>query len=254
MSIFANAKKVDAKPTAAAKKSKQEIAIKGIERLSEMKAMIQSLEAAAKTIEGEVKDLGFAEFLKMDTKTRPESFKGTEGFASCSVEMRKRGTNSALNLDEVEVLENLGLKAFTQVVTTEMFGINPAYAANEKLMGLVSDALKDIVPDDFIVLQAGVTKSVVDDSLCDAAFQLPSTTKEEQAKRAKALAIVTTMALKPKLNADYPMEALQTNVASYLKPEESEVSEATAEKLTAEAVAILEAPKKTRAKKAAVAA
>jgi hypothetical protein len=246
MSIFEKAKKVEAKP-AAAKKTKQEIAMAGVQRLAEIKAMMQNLEAAAKTIEGEVKETGFAEFLAMQTNVRPESFKGIDGMATCSVEMRKRSTTSALNADEVEILEKMGLKPFTQVVTTEMFGINPAYAANEELMDKVSKALEKIVPDDFIVLQAGVTKQVVDDALCDAAFKMPA-----GEDRATALRMVTTMALKPKLNAEYPIEALASNVSKYLAPETEEVKEAKVADLEAEAVAILtETPvKKTRKAKA----
>ncbi|WP_407305395.1 hypothetical protein [Acinetobacter sp.] len=243
MSIFDKAKAVPAKAPAT-KKVKQEIALAGIQQLAEIKAAMQSLEAAAKTIEGKVKEAGFAEFLKMETNIRPESFKAVEGMATCSVEMRKRGTNSALNLDEVEALKRLGLKPFEQVVTTEMFGINPIYAADEKLMGKVSKALEKIVPEDFIVHQAGVTKQVVDDALCDAAFKMAP-----GEDRATALQMVTTMALKPKLNADYPMEMLMKNVGSYLAPE---VTEEKADELTAEAVEILETKpaKKSRAKKA----
>jgi len=252
MSIFDKAKKVEAKP-AAAKKTKQEIAIAGIQSLAEIKAMMQNLEAVAKTLEGEVKEAGFAKFLEMETNIRPESFKGVDGMATWSVEMRKRSTASALNADEVELLEKMGLKPFTQVVTTEMFGINPIYAANEELMNKVSKALEKIVPEDFIVLQAGVTKQVVDDALCDAAFKMPA-----GEDRATALRMVTTMALKPKLNADYPMEALASNVSKYLVPEVKE--EAKVADLEAEAVALLESTtttvttttttKKPRSKKA----
>lgn len=236
MSIFKNAKVATAKPTAAAKKTKQEISIVGIQQLAEIKAMMISLEAAAKTIEGEIKEAGFAEFLTMSGSVRPESFKGIDGMATCSVEMRKRGTNSALNEDEIAVLEGLGLKPFTQVVTTEMFGINPIYAGNEILMGKVSKALEKIVPEDFIVLQAGVSKKVVDDALCDAAFQMKA-----GEDRATAVRMVTTMALKPKLNAEYNMAGLAAAVASYLDPEAEAVVEA--DKLTVEAVAIIAKPK-----------
>ena len=220
MSLFKNAKAVTAKPTAAAKKNKQEINISGILQLAEMKAMIASLEAAAKTLEGEIKENGFAEFLKMEGAVRPESFKGIDGQASCSVEMRKRGTNSALNESEVAVLEGLGLKPFTQVITTEMFGINPAYASDEKLMDKVSKSLEKIVPEDFFVLQEGVSKKVVDDALCDAAFQLKGPS------RADAVRLVTTMALKPKLDAGYNMTSLASTVAGYLSNESEEVAEA----------------------------
>jgi hypothetical protein len=223
MSIFAKAAKVSAKPTAKAKATKQEIALAGIQSLAEVEAMIKNLEAVKSTLATEIKEAGFSEFLAMETNVRPESFKGVDGMATCSVEMRKRGTNSALNADELEVLESLGLTAFKQVVTTEMFGINPKYAGDEKLMEKVSKALEKIVPEDFIVLQEEVSKMVVSDELMDAAFKL------EGEARQTALRIVTTMALKPKLNAEYPMEALQTNVASYLVPETDEVAELEAE-------------------------
>lgn len=221
MTLFAKAKAVTAKPTAAAKKTKQEIAISGIQQLAELKAMIASMEAAAKTLEGDIKEQGFGEFLNMTGSVRPDSFKGVDGQASCSVEMRKRGTNSALNESEVEVLAGFGLKPFTQVVVNQMYGINPVYAENEELMSKVSEALESIVPEDFIVLQEGVSKQVVDDALCDAAFKMPA-----GEDRAAAVRIVTTMALKPKLNADYNMASLASTVASYMSPESEEISEA----------------------------
>ena len=228
MSLFKKAAEVTAKP-AAVKKTKQEIAMAGIQQLAEFKAMMVSLEAASKTIEADIKEAGFAEFLQMSGKVRPESFKGIDGQATCSVEMRKRGTNSALNEDEVETLKSFGLNAFQQVTTTEMFGINPTYASDEKLMDKVSAALEKIVPEDFFVIQKGVTRNVVDDALCDAAFQMPA-----GEDRATAVRMVTTMALKPKLNADYNMNGLAAAVASYLAPAEDET-----DKLTAEAVQII---------------
>lgn len=219
--LFAKAKAVPAKPAAAAKKTKQEIQISGIQQLAEMHALMASLKAASDTLAGEIKEQGFGEFLNMTGSVRPESFKGIDGLASCSVEMRKRGTNSALNEAEVEVLKNLGLKPFTQVVTTEMYGINPAYAGDEALMNKVSKALEKLVPEDFFVLQEGVSKQVVDDAMCDAAFQMPA-----GKNRAEAVRIVTTMALKPKLDAGYPMANLAATVAGYLNSESDEITEA----------------------------
>lgn len=214
--LFAKAKTVSAPKTAAAKKTKEEIALAGIQQLAELKAMAASIEAAMASLEGEIKEAGFEKFLEMETKVRPESFKGVDGYGTCSVEMRKRGTNSALNADEVDALEKLGLTPFEQVVTPEMFGINPVYADNTVLMNKVSKALEKIVPEDFIVLQEGKSKLVVDEKLLDAAFKL------EGEGRAEALRICTTMALKPKLNADYPMEKLADNVAAILGPVEGE--------------------------------
>lgn len=244
MNMFAKASKVAAKPTAAAKKTKQEILIPGIQKLAEMHALQASLKAAMDTLAGEIKEQGFGEFLTMEGSIRPESFKGIDGQASCSVEMRKRGTNSALNEDEVAELEKLGLQPFTQVVTTEMYGINPLFAGDEELMNKVSKALEKIVPEGFIILQEGVSKKVVDDAMCDAAFKMPAGTPEREA----AVRMCTTMALKPKLNADYDMKNLTAAVCAYLAPENEEVAEASNDALTAEAVALLP---KAKAKKVA---
>jgi hypothetical protein len=218
MSIFAKAKAAQVAKTSAAKKTKHEIAIAGIQNLAEIKAMMASLAAVAATLEGSIKDAGFNEFLAMETQVRPESFKGVDGQASASVEMRKRGTNSALNADEVAVLENFGLTPFKQVVTVEMFGINPAFAADSKLMNKVSKALEKIVPEGFIVVQAEESKMVVNDDLLEAAFKL------EGDDRAEALRIVTTMALKPKLEASYDMNQLQANVLALINTVEEDQS------------------------------
>lgn len=234
MSLFDKATKIAPKSTGKAKTDKKEIAIAGIQALAEIKAMMASLEAASKTIETEIKAAGFQEFLDMDTVVRPESFKGIDGLASASVEMRKRGTNSSLNEDECNVLEQLGLTPFKQIVTTEMFGINPIFAVDTTLMGKVSKALEKIVPEGFIVLQEESSKMVVNDELLDAAFKL-----KDGDKRKVALEIVTTMALKPKLNAEYDMKGLFNAIKLYLEPESEEIVEAPVVKI--DPVVVLEA-------------
>jgi len=247
MNLFEKATKVPAKATGKAKTDKQEIAIAGIESLAQIKAMMANLEAVAKTLETDIKAAGFQEFLDMETNVRPESFKGIDGLASASVEMRKRGTNSALNEDECSVLKQLGLSPFKQIVTTEMFGINPEFAKDKVLMTKVSKALEKIVPEGFIVLQEEVSKMVVDDNLIDAAFKM-----KDADKRKVALEIVTTMALKPKLSADYDMSKLSADVDALLKPAAEEVVEANpVAKLEAEGVDLISKAKSVRKTKAA---
>jgi hypothetical protein len=219
-SIFAKAKAVPAAKTAA-KKTKLEIAMEGVQSLAEIKAMIDSLAATAATLEADIKANGFQEFLNMETNVRPESFKGIDGEATCSVEMRKRGTNSALNEDEIKVLETCGLTPFKQIVTTEMFGINPKYAGDEKLMDKVSAAISKFVPEDFIVLQEERSKMVVDDACLDGAFKLT-----DAAQRKTALSICTTMALKPRLNAEYDMTKLAANVGALVNTTNDDIEEA----------------------------
>lgn len=248
MSLFAKATVISAKTTGKAKNDRKEIALAGIQTLAEIEAMLKSLEAAKATIASEIKSAGFAEFLDMETTTCPESFKGIDGEATCSVEMRKRGTNSALNDDEVDVLEKLGLKPFKQIVTQQMFGINPVFAADEALMNKVSKALEKIVPEGFIVLQEEASKMVVNDELLDAAFKMC----DPDARKA-ALEIVTTMALKPKLNAEYDMSKLVENVNSFLNPADEEIVVVTPDvsALEAEGAALIAKPKRAVKKIAA---
>jgi len=108
-------------------------------------------------------------------------------------------------------LRELGIEPFEQVVTREMYGINPVYAEDADLMGRVEKALESVkgLPSDFIVLQAGVTKFVVTDEMADAAYK---------SRNAVAVKICTTMALKPKLEAEYPMEKLFDNVKEIVQP------------------------------------
>jgi hypothetical protein len=211
MGLFSTAKTIAAPKTAKAKKEKLEIAMPQLQQLAEIKALMASLEGVAKSLEGELKSSGFEKFLEMAGSSRPESFRGVDGMASASIEMRKRGTNSALNEDEIATLKQLGIEPFEQTITTEMFGINPEYAADAKLMAKVETALSKVtgLPSDFIVKQEGRSKFVVSDEMLTAGFEK---------KHRAAIEIMTTMAIKPKLEEGYPMEALFDNVKEIVQP------------------------------------
>lgn len=211
MGLFSTAKTIAAPKTAKAKKEKLEIAMPRLQQLAEIKALMASLEGVAKTLEGELKGSGFEQFLEMAGTTRPESFRGIDGMASASIEMRKRGTNSALNDDEIKTLREFGIEPFEQTITTEMFGINPEYAGDAKLMAKVETALTKVagLPEDFIIKQEGRSKFVVSDEMLAAGFE-----KKQRA----AIEIMTTMAIKPKLEEGYPMESLFENVKEIVQP------------------------------------
>jgi hypothetical protein len=212
--LFAKAKTLTKPVTAAKKQERQEIPVAQLQQLCEIKALMQTLEGVYKSLEGEVKEAGFAEFLTMtqNTGVRPDSFRGIDGMASASVEMRKRGTNSALNEDECKLLREHNIEPFEQEVQKQLFAINPAYAEQENLMAKVEAALSKVkdLPEDFIVQQAGVTKFVVTDEMMDKAFKNGD---------GEVLRIVSTMALKPKLNEEYPMAELFDNVKKIVQPE-----------------------------------
>jgi O-acetyl-ADP-ribose deacetylase (regulator of RNase III) len=207
--MFKNATVISPKAPAASKKStKQEIALTGLLQLAELDAAIKALGGMKEALEQSVKAQAFDEFMDMAADgTRPESFRGVEGIASASVEMRKRSTNSALTESEVALLEAHGLKAEKVIATPKLFGINPKHAENTELLAAVEAALADIVPEDFIVIQEERSKMVVGDAVIEQAFKSKSPREVIQA--------VTTMALKPKLETTN-IEAILADVRGML--------------------------------------
>lgn len=196
MSMFANAKTV--KTGSKSKKAeKAEIQIEGLENLAAIDAVIKSLEALKKTVEADVKSQMMVHFVKTgcDQKKRPENFKGMDGDASASCELRARSSASGLSDSEIDLCKkhNIATEEVTAVVDTFIF--NPAYANDGKLLGEIEKKLKGIkgLPEDLILKQDGSSKTVVAASAMDEVFLL----QPEVAKQ--MLAVVGVLAVKPKL-------------------------------------------------------
>jgi hypothetical protein len=217
--MFSTAKSLDKKPTAAKKKDKAEVEMQGVKDLALLKALIANATTMAASIEGDLKARGFEVFMESKGSTRPSSFSGVEGEASCSVEMRKRSTMSALTDDEVGMLRKAGIEPFKQVVTQELFAINPVHAQNQDLLAKVEKSLGKIagLPDDFIVKQEGVSKYVVSDEMLDEAFKKAGTDDG-------VLQAMTVMALKPKLSAEYNMDNLVADALAVMQPAKKAVA------------------------------
>lgn len=211
MGMFDKAKVVA--PAKAPKKGKDQIAMPGIQQVAELDALIKSLTAIHATASANIKTAAMDKFIERANGKRPESFRGIDGSASASVECRKRGTNSPLNDEQVALLLANGLVAEKSISVNKMFGINPIYAEDTKLLEQVETALSDIVPEDFIVVQEEKFKHVVTDAVMDKAFK-------DNAPRA-VLEIVSTLALKPKLDT-IDIDAIMKNVRSMIKIEATE--------------------------------
>lgn len=192
--MFKTAKTLNSsvKTTAGKKKDKEIIELPGAEQLAHLDAVIKAATAAKDAIENGLREVVLDKFMDQigDTGKKPESFYGVEGFAEVNLQMRKRGTNSALNADEQELLSNKGVAFKREVITPQLFAINPAYATDAKLLERVEKALAKIVPEDFIVMQEEKFKMVVDDDCLEAAFK--SGDRE-------VIEIATCLAFKPKL-------------------------------------------------------
>ena len=193
MNLFNNAKPVDAPKTPAKKADKAEVHLDNLQQLAELDALIKALSAVKANLDASVKAEAFNHFFNeaQAHAKRPDSFRGVDGTASASIEMRKRSTASALSEAEVTMLENGDLKVEKVIATQKLFGINPNYASDNNLLAKVSAALDGIVPADFIVVQEEKSKFVVGEATIEKAFAI-------KAPRG-IIETLTVMAIKPKL-------------------------------------------------------
>jgi hypothetical protein len=210
MGMFKTAKALVAPASKTTKgPKKDEIQIDGLKAYADVDAMIKMLTAVKETLGEEIKNTGFDLMFAtaQDTGKRPESFRGVDGIASASVEMRKRGTNSVLKDEEVTAFTEAGFTVESQIVVPHLFAINPKYAGDTKMLDSVEKALKNKVPQDFIMVQEEVSKPVVTDNLSDAVF---AALKSPKSKVTSSLVkMTTTMALKPKLETTDVSEILK---------------------------------------------
>lgn len=199
MGMFATAKTV--KTGAKAKKpEKASIEITGIEALSAIDHAIKALTALKETYEADVKSEVAMHFVKagVEARRRPVNFTGTDGKATASCELRKRSSRSGLAEGEIEMLEQAGITTEVAEDVVDTFVINPAYAGDQNLLAKIEKKLSQIkdLPEDFILRQEGVSRRIVPDAALDQIFTF------DEATAAALLPVVSTIALKPKFEAE----------------------------------------------------
>lgn len=218
MSMFAKANVIKAPAAPKAGKTKVEAPIKDLELVAELDALIKAATALKASAEASVKAAAYDIFIEEGHKIerRPTNFRGTDGIASASVELRKRAANSVLNAEQVALVEAHGMKPEKKIITVEMFGINPVYSTDTKLLNAVNAALEHIVPADFIVLQEEKSAMIVTDQMLDQAFH-------KDVPR-EVVETVTVLALKPKLEVtDIP--AIMQKLQSMLTADDEDTNE-----------------------------
>jgi hypothetical protein len=198
--LFAAAKTVAA-PTKAKDKGKNPIVeMSGIERHAALDAAIKSLTALRDAEADQIKSEAANRFIEEGTKIKrtPSNFKGTEGSATTSVELRKRSTASVLKPEEQAVLKEHNIPFDREVQTAEAFLINPIYTNDMNLLAKVEEALANVdLPDNFLLKQEEQTRAVVtEDSL--AAIFAKSVEDAET-----LLPLVAVLALKPKIDGNF---------------------------------------------------
>jgi hypothetical protein len=196
MNVFAKAQAA----APAAKKTKKDdkvvVTIAGLEELAAIDAAMKSLKAIRETLESDVKTAMKDQFVNTGIKAgkRPENFKGNEGIASASCELRARASNSPLSADEVALLAKYEIPTQTVDTVTETFIINPKYLNDSALLEKVGNAIGKIkdVPEDFIQKQNAVSKTIVAEGALDVLFA-----KNDANLVSTLLGTVGVLALKP---------------------------------------------------------
>ncbi len=166
-----------AKPAKKKRDDRIEVAIKRLEDLAAVQATIKSLKAMEETMMDDVKDQITEWFLTNGcaTQEQPDNFRGIDGDATASCELRKRSSASALSDDEQAILAEHNIPMETATEVEETFVINPAYLTDSKLMEKVAKALNGVkgIPDDFIMQQPGRKKVIIGEAAVGAAFKKP---------------------------------------------------------------------------------
>ena len=204
--LFATATVAPAKKSAK-KSAKAEVQIEGLEVYAALDAAHKTIEALKETQRENINVQIKAYFVKEGAalQAQPANFRGIDSDASASCELKKRSSRSALNEQEVQLLEEAGIPVETIQDKPETFIINPAYLANTELMNTVGGILAAIpgMPADFIQKQEAKTAVVVSEDSLAALF------KKTLADIEALLPILTITSVKPTLAADKTAEALR---------------------------------------------
>jgi hypothetical protein len=203
MSMFDSAKTLKTGKAPKATSVKEQITIAGIEVVAALDVVIKSLVALKKTKDADVKDamIGYFAEKGVATGARPVNFRGVEGAASASCELRIRSSASALTPDEIELLAAKNIPMETVVDTVETFVINPEYLNDAEIMGKIEAALKKVkgIPEDLFLKQEGRSKTIVGEGAFDALFSNKDMNEEEAID---LLPLISVPAIKPTLDND----------------------------------------------------
>lgn len=200
MSMFANAKTLAA-PKKSSKKEAAKVEMEGLETLASIDSVIKRLETLKAVFEADVKKQATAEFIKNGklAKKRPENFKGVEGEATASVQLKAKASNIAVSDEDAARLKAAGITTEKVVSTVGTYVINPKYLADAEVMENASAALVAAgLPEDLFEQQIETSKTIV---TADALDELFGKVRED-ADFVALLPLISSIALKPTLTED----------------------------------------------------
>lgn len=127
------------------KKAKPSFEVADLHMFAALKAASKSIETVLATLKEDIDTEALDRFI---LNRNGNSFEGTDGATSGSMQLRKRSSRSVLSEQEKLVLDEIGID--TEKSAEARFYINNKYADDHKLLEKVSKALDGIVPDDFL--------------------------------------------------------------------------------------------------------
>lgn len=189
--------KPDTKPKVG-KSEKERVELQGLEEYAYIVGLEKNLEAVKETLYDGLVDELRTKFSAVTNGKRPANFRGVEGHAEASCELRNRSVNSPLSDEEAKLLDDSGIEYEILEIVPERFVINPEFAADHALMQRVAKALESVkgLPENFIQMQAAQTKRVVSDETIEQTF-----TKDPEVIQA-VIDTVGAFAIKPKLSEE----------------------------------------------------
>ena len=189
--LFEAAKATEVKKPKSKGKAKFQTEVSELNLYAAIQAAKKTLETVEETLKASINEEAMAVFMKKGTA---ESFVGTDGMTTASIQLRKRSGRSKLSEQERLVLDELGID--TTKSDDSRFYINNKYSEDTALLGKVSEALDGIVPDDFLG-HTGDKYVTTSDSIRQA-FE-----KTDESNREQVLGIVGTQAARTKFGGTH---------------------------------------------------
>jgi hypothetical protein len=218
MSMFSNAPVAEAKKPAKAKAKTEYVPTPGLELFAALCAVEKNILAQKAVVRTDIDATAMERFIDegMRRGVLPESYKGAEGKATGSIQLRCRSSASGLSEDEQALLEENNIPLDRNVQREETFIINPAYAdlsdeQNAAMLQKVELALSKLgLPADFIQRQTAVEKVIATEESINAVFKL-----KDRATVEALVPLVTCQALRPTLSADAnPFDIVEQGIGS----------------------------------------
>jgi hypothetical protein len=197
-----------------------EVALPGMLQLARLDALIKSFAGLKAKVESKVKDSMTDYFVRvgMELSKQPENFKGIEGLANGSCQLKIRSTASYLTDEERALLDAHKISTVKVTSQVETFIINPAYGTNMEILSKVSALLEAAaeageIPSDLFQKQDAVESYVVDKDAINQVFALKGGKKPGDRERLirALLPVVSSLAVKTTIEED----DLEKNISEF---------------------------------------